>query len=124
MDSVLIDFHEKKIHLYNIIDDARVEYAVYDLDPDLCNHLHFKLYDVGRKTKKEKKQMCTGCEDNFYNDQNPYSIKECWHLENARVVKLKKVNINQAPPWKQEPVEVLNCRSEEGYVYVDPKRER
>ncbi len=38
------------------------------------------------KTLKPKKSMCHDCRENFYNGNNPYSIKECWHFKTAVVV--------------------------------------
>jgi len=32
------------------------------------------------------KAMCDGCEDNFYNGNNPYNVKECWAYKTAVVV--------------------------------------
>ena len=31
----------------------------------------------------EKLRYCRSCVDNFYNDNNPYGIKKCWHLGDA-----------------------------------------
>ena len=38
------------------------------------------------KSLKPKKEKCLGCHDDFYNGNNPYGIKECWHFKDARVV--------------------------------------
>src|SRR5260370_27474910 len=32
------------------------------------------------------KAMCSGCEDDFYNDHNPYGVKECWAYATSVVV--------------------------------------
>lgn len=69
-------------------------------------------------SKKSKKQYCKGCKDNFYNGNNPYGIKECWNLKDAKVVKRKEVHINQRPPWKQKAIKVLDCYSRPQYIYV------
>ena len=37
------------------------------------------------------KKHCIGCNDNFYNSNNPYKIKTCWHLESARLIKKKRL---------------------------------
>lgn len=66
-----------------------------------------------------KRSMCAGCRDDFYNGQNPYGIKECWNLKKARIVLKKKVAISQVPPWNQKPIRVLSCRHESGYVFVE-----
>lgn len=74
-------------------------------------------------TKTEKKKYCTGCEQNFYNGNNPYGIKECWNLESAKLVLKKKIHINQVPPWKQKPIKVLSCYQQKHYVFWAPNRE-
>lgn len=42
---------------------------------------------------------CSGCEDDFYNDRNPYGVKECWHRKDAKLQKYRLVHINQPPPY-------------------------
>ena len=66
---------------------------------------------------------CIGCENNFYNGNNPYGIKECWSLKTAKLIMRKQVNINQVPPWKQEPTKVLSCYHKKGYVFINGDRE-
>lgn len=73
-------------------------------------------------SKQAKLNMCIGCRQNFYNGNNPIGIKECWSLATAKVVKKKKVGIWERPPWRQEPIEILSCRTEQGYVFVDAKQ--
>jgi len=65
------------------------------------------------------KQDCIGCEDNFYNDRNPYGIKECWNFGNAKIIKRKKVGINDVPPWTWKPGKFPSCYRQEGYVFID-----
>jgi len=72
--------------------------------------------------ESEKLQYCKGCKYNFYNGNNPYDIKKCWHLKDARVVWRKEVHINQRPPWKQKAIRVLDCYSKPQYVYVKPTK--
>lgn len=36
-------------------------------------------------TKQEKLQYCGGCQGDFYNGNNPYGIKECWHLKTSKL---------------------------------------
>lgn len=38
------------------------------------------------KRLKPTKSQCVGCRDDFYNDHNPYGVKECWGFKSARVV--------------------------------------
>ena len=35
---------------------------------------------------KKDKRFCVGCDDNFYNGNNPMGIKGCWSFKTARVV--------------------------------------
>jgi hypothetical protein len=72
---------------------------------------------------KKSKQMCGGCEDNFYNGNNPYSVKECWSYKSAKIKSRKRVPINQVPPWKQPPEKLLSCYKKKGYVFVEGNRE-
>jgi len=88
-----------------------------------------KYYGVKAKkpstklTKEQKLAHCIGCRDNFYNGNNDIGVKECWQLKSAKLVKKKKVPMNQPPPWKQAPVEVLHCRHEAGYIFVEKDQE-
>lgn len=75
-------------------------------------------------SKPAKRMLCRGCNDDFYNGQNPLGVKECWHFKQAKVIRKKKVGINDVPPWKtQRVVVVLSCRRERGFVFVNPEAE-
>ncbi len=76
----------------------------------------------------KNKSMCIGCRNDRYNHPGtcerpgidaPVTCKECWTYEEAKVVKKKRVSINQQPPFKQKEQEVLECMHEPGYAYVD-----
>ncbi|HDZ60207.1 MAG TPA: hypothetical protein ENH46_00725 [Candidatus Pacearchaeota archaeon] len=73
---------------------------------------------------KKDKSMCSGCRNNRYNFPGikdggaPVTCKECWSYKDAKVVKKKRVSINQIPPYKQKKVSVLGCKQEPGYAYV------
>ena len=88
-----------------------------------------KYYGVKAKkpstklTKEQKLVLCRGCRDNFYNGFNDIGVKECWHLKSAKLVKKKKVPLDQRPPWKQEAIEVLSCRNEAGCIFVEKNQE-
>lgn len=69
------------------------------------------------------KKNCAGCYNNFYNDNNYLGVKECWHLKGAKLVKKKKVHMNDVPPWKQPPITVPNCYKQVDYVFVGPDQE-
>ena len=72
---------------------------------------------------KMTKQNCIGCEDNFYNGNNPYGVKECWHFKSAEIIKRKKVGLNDVPPWTWKPQKYPNCYSQKGYVFIDCEKE-
>lgn len=73
-------------------------------------------------TKEEKLKYCSGCEDNFYNGNNPYDVKECWGLEKARLMSRKKVSVNSPPPWNWSPSKYLSCYKQKGYVFFEGDR--
>lgn len=69
------------------------------------------------------KKHCSGCRNNFYNGNNQYDIKECWHLKSARLILRKQVHIDQRPPWKQKAIMRPSCYSQPGYIFVGPNQE-
>lgn len=69
--------------------------------------------------KQDKKKMCIGCRDNFYNGNNDLGVKECWSLQSAKLVLKRRVSTSERPPWTTEPELVLSCRREVGYVFVN-----
>jgi len=72
-------------------------------------------------TKAEKKRRyCIGCEDNFYNGNNPYSVEECWSLDNAKVVFRKRVEMDERPPWEAKSKRMLSCYHQKGCIFVKP----
>lgn len=71
--------------------------------------------------EEKRRKYCGGCRDNFYNNNNPYGIQRCWCLDTAKVVWKKRVSIHQYPPWNQKAIRVLDCRHEDGYVFVGPE---
>jgi len=66
---------------------------------------------------------CIGCENNFYNGNNPYNVKVCWSLKDAKLILRKRVHINQIPPWKQKPSKVLSCYHQKGYAFINGDRQ-
>ncbi len=66
----------------------------------------------------KKLKLCAGCDNNFYNGNNDLDIKGCWSLASSKIVFKKKVHVDQAPPWNQEPIEVLSCYHQKRYVFV------
>ena len=70
-------------------------------------------------TKAEKREHCTGCEDNFYNGNNDLGVNECWSLDNMKLIKRKRVGINDVPPWTWKPQKYPSCYRQRGYVFIN-----
>lgn len=64
---------------------------------------------------------CAGCEDNFYNGNNPYGTEKCWSLATAKLIKRKRVHINDIPPWTRTPETLPSCYKQKGYIFVKPE---
>lgn len=48
-----------------------------------------ELDEIGRQINERRTmdtKHCAGCEDDFYNGHNPYGVKECWMLKDAKVI--------------------------------------
>lgn len=67
----------------------------------------------------EKKALCRGCRDDFYNQPGNSTTGECWLLKNAKPVLMTKVGYWQNPPYRWQPQTTLNCHSPEGEVWID-----
>lgn len=74
------------------------------------------------RTKKDK-TLCAGCRDNFYNGNNTIGVSECWSFKSARVVKKRRVGMNERPPWLRKPEMVLSCCRPKGAIMVRPDQE-
>jgi hypothetical protein len=70
-------------------------------------------------TKQEKLKHCIGCEDNFYNGNNSLGVSECWMLDQMKLIKRKKVGMNDVPPWIWKPQKFANCYKRKGYVFIN-----
>lgn len=67
-------------------------------------------------------EHCSGCENNFYNGNNPYGVERCWSLKDAKLVDRVRIHRDQVPPYRNvKPVRMLNCRHEKGYALVAPE---
>lgn len=75
-------------------------------------------------TKAEKLKHCDGCNENFYNGNNPLGVQECWSLETAKLIWRKRVPMDQRPPWTQKARRYFACRREKGAVFVGPDQVR
>ena len=71
---------------------------------------------------KKSKEMCLGCSDDFYNDKNPYGVKECWGYRDAKIVLKKLVPMDMEPPWQMIPTKILSCYQKPGFARIDPER--
>ena len=72
--------------------------------------------------KLHKLVHCIGCENDFYNGNNPMGIKECWHLKKAKIVWRKEVPYDQEPPWNQKAHRYLECYQSRHCIYVEADR--
>jgi hypothetical protein len=65
------------------------------------------------KTKpkeSERKKLCAGCSEDFYNGNNPLGVKKCWCFESAKKVdKNVYYSIHQVKPSIRR--RTLNCWS-------------
>lgn len=72
---------------------------------------------------KITKSDCAGCEDNFYNGNNPYGVKECCRFRTGKLIRRKRVGMDDVPPWDHQLVSKLpDCYRQKGYVFVEPNR--
>lgn len=73
-------------------------------------------------TKQEKLKHCPGC---YYNDYNHGlgGAKECWSLSTMKLIKRKKVHIDQVPPWTQKPEKYPDCYKQQRYVFINCEKE-
>ena len=67
---------------------------------------------------------CHGCRDDFYNGKNDLGVKQCWHLPRAKVIRRRRVGINEPPPWTRKPEKLPDCYRQSGYIFVRPDQER
>lgn len=59
-----------------------------------------KAEDSKETTMKPTKSDCSGCENNFYNGNNPYGVEECWSFKTATMVSARDVPVDMRPPYK------------------------
>lgn len=63
---------------------------------------------------------CRGCEQDFYNGNNPMGVQSCWHRKDAKL--MTRYSISTSTPMgirsayfkARKP----NCYSERGYVWL------
>lgn len=64
----------------------------------------------------EKKLLCRGCRDDFYNQPGNTPRGECFSLEKAKVVERTQVGWWQNPPYIWKPQKTLNCHHAPGQI--------
>ena len=69
--------------------------------------------------KADKKRLCRGCRDDYYNHGNNSTNGECWLLSKARPVFRTLVGIWQNPPYTWHPQKTLHCHNPDGSVWID-----
>lgn len=59
------------------------------------------------------KKPCQNCRNNFYNGNNDIGVKQCWSLEDAKLVRRWKLNwwISPAQPGAFQEVETYHLPS-------------
>lgn len=67
---------------------------------------------------------CIGCEQDFYNGKNDIGVKQCWHLEDARIILRRRVGMNDMPPWQRKPERLPSCYQQRGFIFVFVKPEQ
>ncbi len=63
----------------------------------------------------KSKAMCSGCYDDFYNQNRDGG---CWGFATATVVKRVRVGTFQTPPYSESPQSVLSCFHCTGYSFL------
>lgn len=70
----------------------------------------------------KNKEMCFGCRDNFYNDNNNLGVEGCFNFPTAIIKLRKKVHRDHVPPWDHKPAEMLSCYHADGFIVVEGDR--
>lgn len=61
------------------------------------------------KTKMDKR-FCSGCRNDFYNNNNSLGVAECWSFKTASVVSRIPVGMQEPPPYKnRKKVKIPDC---------------
>ena len=71
--------------------------------------------------KKITLNDCSGCEQNFYNGNNPYGVKKCWSFDKAKIVTRYKLSVDCPCNRKSGyyKMEVPNCYEQKRYVFCE-----
>ena len=63
--------------------------------------------------KAEKRTLCYGCRNNYYNLPGNSTTGECWMLKTAKPVERTRVGVWQNPPYRWNPATTLSCHTPE-----------
>ena len=65
---------------------------------------------------KKDKKYCVGCDENFYNGNNPMGVKECWLFKSAKVMTRYWIGWWTPQDKKENFIKITthSCRSETG----------
>jgi hypothetical protein len=99
---------------YDDLDKARAALASHNLRDELQV---VAITEVPELTKEEKRKLCRGCYNDYYNGQG---AKECWSLESAKFTMKKFVHKNHVPPWNHEAEKTLTCHIKQDFVTARP----
>lgn len=71
--------------------------------------------------QKPTKSDCNGCHNDFYNDHNPYGVKECWLFKSAEMVNKLDIPVDMRLPYNHlKPTLRPNCYKRQRECRVDP----
>lgn len=78
--------------------------------------------DAEVKMSKPTKSDCDGCENNFYNGNNPLGVRECWSFKDTKMVSKIAIHINLPPPYLHiKPKSRPDCYRMSRHVLVKPE---
>lgn len=66
----------------------------------------------------DKKQLCSGCRDNYYNAHGNSTTGECWAFGTAKTVTRTQVGTWDRPPYEWVPQKTLSCHRPEGRHWI------
>lgn len=71
-----------------------------------------------RESTQDKKRLCSGCRDDYYNRPGNSENGECWSLATAKIVERTSVGYFQNPPYEWNPQTTLSCHSPPGKAWI------
>lgn len=74
----------------------------------------------------EVSKYCSGCDNNFYNGNNQYGVKQCWSVPDAKIVWGKLLSVDQPCPddylKTAKKVRRPNCYRPKRIIFVTRER--